>query len=77
MKSKLRGPERIAWRHLAAILTVLVVAACAGDGAGETTTPTGNGAEIVVWFNGETVPGDEFAALEASGVVVSYDIRGD
>jgi ABC-type glycerol-3-phosphate transport system substrate-binding protein len=32
---------------------------------------------VVAWFNGETVPADEFASLEADGVSASYDIRGD
>ena len=66
-----------------AVLTV-VVAACGTAAEDSTTTSAdaggdGNGdsVEIVAWFNGETVPADEFAALEEQGVSVSYDIRGD
>jgi multiple sugar transport system substrate-binding protein len=64
------------------VVTMLVVAACTGGDDGDTTTSAsaggeGEGAEIVAWFNGETVPGDEFGALEADGVSVSFDIRGD
>ena len=62
-------------------ICLLVVAAC--NGAAEDTTTSaaaggdGEGVQVVAWFNGETVPADEFAALEADGVSVSYDIRGD
>ena len=69
------------YRLMSLIAALLVVTACTGDEAGDTTTPSaegeGEGVEVVAWFNGETVPGDEFAALEADGVSVSYDIRGD
>jgi ABC-type glycerol-3-phosphate transport system substrate-binding protein len=69
-------------RRLTAVMAMLVVAACTSGDAGDTTISAaaegeGEGAQVVAWFNGETVPGDEFAALEADGVVVSYDIRGD
>jgi ABC-type glycerol-3-phosphate transport system substrate-binding protein len=68
-----------------ALLTVVVaVGACTGgaseDGEGTTApgaTGEGDGVEIVAWFNGETVPADEFGALEEQGVVVQWDIRGD
>lgn len=67
-----------------AIVLTLVVAACATDAEDGTTTSAaaggngeGGGVEIVAWFNGETVPADEFAALEDQGVRVSFDIRGD
>jgi ABC-type glycerol-3-phosphate transport system substrate-binding protein len=62
---------------------LLVVAACdAGGEEGDTSTSAatgaeGDGVEIVAWFNGETVPADEFGALEADGVTVAFDIRGD
>ena len=69
------------FRLMSAMTALLVVTACTGDEAGDTTTSAaegeGEGVEVVAWFNGETVPGDEFAALEADGVSVSYDIRGD
>lgn len=62
-------------------MMLILVAACAGDGADEATTTSGAGDDgdgaVVAWFNGETVPADEFGALEAEGVTVSYDIRGD
>jgi ABC-type glycerol-3-phosphate transport system substrate-binding protein len=69
-------------RLMAVMLTsMLVVAACTDGGAEDTTTTAGaggeDGVEVVAWFNGETVPGDEFAPLEDQGVAVSYDIRGD
>jgi ABC-type glycerol-3-phosphate transport system substrate-binding protein len=68
-------------RSVAVIAALLIVTACGGNSAGDTTTAPAAGAEegveVAAWFNGETVPGDEFAALEADGVVVSYDIRGD
>ncbi len=76
-----RGHQRS--RRLIAIGAVfmVMVAAC-GDGDAEGATTTGAGGdgdtvEVVAWFNGETVPADEFAALEAQGINVSWDIRGD
>ena len=73
--------QRVAW--LAALM--LVVAACGAsddpESADSTTGDTGGGdggAEITIWFNGETVPADEFAAVEEEhGITVNYDIRGD
>lgn len=61
------------------VISMLVVAACAGAAEDTTTSAAagGDAAQVVAWFNGETVPADEFAALEADGVSVSYDIRGD
>jgi ABC-type glycerol-3-phosphate transport system substrate-binding protein len=64
------------------VLVLLAVAACADEGADSTSTTAaggggGEGGDIIAWFNGETVPADEFGALEAEGVTVSYDIRGD
>ena len=64
------------------VAALLVVAACDGGGAGDTTTSAAGGGEaegveVVAWFNGETVPADEFGALEADGVTVAFDIRGD
>jgi ABC-type glycerol-3-phosphate transport system substrate-binding protein len=69
---------------LVAVL-VLVLAACGGadeaEGDGASEGGGGGGGEgtvITAWFNGESVPADEFAALEEEhGVVVEYDIRGD
>ena len=60
-------------------LVVILIAACSGEDAGETSTTGAVGGEgdVVAWFNGETVPADEFGALEADGVTVAYDIRGD
>jgi ABC-type glycerol-3-phosphate transport system substrate-binding protein len=67
---------------LAALL--LVLAACGEDGgtettaAGTTAAPDGEPVEITLWFNGETVPPDEFASLEEEhNIRVTYDIRGD
>ena len=69
-----------------AVIAVLVLAAC-GSGGGEdpegggggdgSETSGGEDVTITVWFNGETVPSDEFAALEEEGITVEYDIRGD
>jgi ABC-type glycerol-3-phosphate transport system substrate-binding protein len=60
------------------LISLLVVAACATeDTATSAAGGDGEGAQVVAWFNGETVPADEFAALEADGVSVSFDIRGD
>lgn len=40
--------------------------------------PDADPVELTLWFNGETVPPDEFASLEAEhNIIVSYDIRGD
>jgi ABC-type glycerol-3-phosphate transport system substrate-binding protein len=69
-------------RFLTAITVMILLAACTGGDAGDTTTSAatggeGEGVSVVAWFNGETVPADEFGALEADGVTVSYDIRGD
>jgi ABC-type glycerol-3-phosphate transport system substrate-binding protein len=79
-------------RSLLAFLTVaaLVLAACGGDGgtdddASEPAAGSEGGSEaaggedvtIVAWFNGETVPSDEFAPLEEQGITVQVDIRGD
>jgi ABC-type glycerol-3-phosphate transport system substrate-binding protein len=60
---------------MAALMLVLV--ACDGD---EETEGTGDGGpvEVTVWFNGETVPSDEFAPLEEEhNLVVNFDVRGD
>ena len=63
------------------VISTMVFTACNGDTAEDTTTSAaggdGEGVQVVAWFNGETVPADEFGALEADGVNVSYDIRGD
>jgi len=74
-----------------AFLTVatLVLAACGGGGGdGDESEPAASGSDtgseaagedvtIVAWFNGETVPSDEFAELEEQGITVEVDIRGD
>jgi len=65
------------------VASMLVVAACTGGDAEDDTTTSaaaggeGEGATVVAWFNGETVPADEFGTLAEDGVSVSYDIRGD
>jgi len=47
----------------------------------DTTAPPSGGdepVELIMWFNGETVPPDNFASLEAEhNIKVSWDIRGD
>jgi multiple sugar transport system substrate-binding protein len=57
---------------------VLVLAACNGGddegGEGEDGGPV----EVTVWFNGESVPEDEFGQLEEEhNVIVNWDVRGD
>jgi arabinogalactan oligomer/maltooligosaccharide transport system substrate-binding protein len=82
--------HRAPWRHRSALVAVvvLVLAACGGaqespDEGGAAATGGGGGEQegggtvITAWFNGETVPADEFAALEEQGITVEYDIRGD
>ena len=69
-------------RYLAAVTVMVLLAACTGGDDGDTTTSAaaggeGEGVSVAAWFNGETVPADEFAALEADGVTVAFDIRGD
>ncbi|MPZ89831.1 MAG: extracellular solute-binding protein, partial [Nitriliruptorales bacterium] len=64
---------------LAAAL-MLVLAACDDADGDEEADTTGDGgtAEVTVWFNGETIPTDEFASLEEEhNVVVNFDVRGD
>jgi len=83
MRSKGKRVDRRRRSRLIAltVINMLVIAACTGSGEDTTTTAAaggdGEGVEVVAWFNGETVPADEFGALEADGVSVSYDIRGD
>lgn len=78
------GRRRWRTRPIIALMAVLVLvlAACGDD----ETTVTGDddapadGEPVVVtaWFNGESVPADEFASLEEEyNVVVEWDIRGD
>jgi ABC-type glycerol-3-phosphate transport system substrate-binding protein len=60
---------------VAALMLMLV--ACEGDEETEGTEDAGP-VEVTVWFNGETVPSDEFAPLEEEhNLVVNFDIRGD
>jgi ABC-type glycerol-3-phosphate transport system substrate-binding protein len=56
---------------------MLILVAC--DGEEETEgTEDGGPVEVTVWFNGETVPSDEFAPLEEEhNLVVNFDVRGD
>ena len=71
---------------LVAVL-LLVLTACGGaqetdgdEGAAAGSEGGGDGGPTVVtaWFNGESVPADEFAALESEhNVQVEWDIRGD
>lgn len=52
----------------------------ADDGSSEMACggPDAEPVEITLWFNGETVPPDEFAALaEDHNITVNFDIRGD
>lgn len=74
--------------RLAAFLlaATLLLAACGGGGGGDDPSePAGDAGSdaaggdvtIVAWFNGETVPSDEFAPLEEQGITVEVDIRGD
>jgi multiple sugar transport system substrate-binding protein len=52
----------------------LPLAACGGDGDEASADPD----TVTIWFNGESVPEDEFAALEEEhGITVEWDIRGD
>ena len=87
------APDRTPWRprRLLALVAValLVLAACGGaqeapeeepaaEGGSEGGAAEGGGETVVTaWFNGETVPADEFAALEEQGITVEFDIRGD
>lgn len=55
---------------------ILVLAACEGEDAGE--TEEGGPVELTAWFNGESVPADEFGALdEDHNLIVNWDVRGD
>ena len=69
-------------------IAALVLAACGGGGGDDgsegasgsdsgSETAGGEEVTIVAWFNGETVPSEEFAALEEQGINVEVDIRGD
>jgi ABC-type glycerol-3-phosphate transport system substrate-binding protein len=75
------GRLRRRTRELAVLaVLMLILGACEGAGEEEQPPPDGNGeaVEVTVWFNGETVPTDEFAPLEDEhGLVVNFDIRGD
>lgn len=75
-------------RHVIALAATVVLGLTACGGAqdpGQAEGSEGDGAAggggptvITAWFNGETVPTDEFAALEQEhNVRVEYDIRGD
>lgn len=49
-----------------------------GDDGGDDGGASGEPVTITAWFNGETVPADDFARLEEEhNVVVKWDIRGD
>lgn len=62
---------------MASAALMLPLAACGGgddEGSGETADTN----VVTVWFNGETVPTDDFAPLEEEhGIQVEWDIRGD
>jgi ABC-type glycerol-3-phosphate transport system substrate-binding protein len=62
-----------------AVVAALMLVAAACDGEEETEgTEDGGPVEVTVWFNGETVPSDEFAPLEEEhNLVVNFDVRGD
>ena len=81
-----RGGPRTRTRAVAsAAVLALALTACGGgdepaaDDGGTASEDGGEGGddEVTIWFNGESVPSDEFAALEAEGITVNYDIRGD
>ncbi|HEU4749790.1 MAG TPA: hypothetical protein VFT54_01910, partial [Acidimicrobiia bacterium] len=88
-KEQIEGPVRWRPRRIIAqvAVLVLVLGACSGDGDSATTTAgsdnEGSGAAgdpvvVTAWFNGESVPSDDFAMLEEEfNVVVEWDIRGD
>lgn len=76
------GPKGRGARHRTKVMALmaalmLVLAACNGgdeDEGGDDGGPV----EVTVWFNGESIPADEFGALEEEhNVVVNYDVRGD
>lgn len=74
-----RASGRLWWRptRIIALLAALMLAACGGSD-GDSGSDDGGQVVVTAWFNGETVPADEFAALEDEhGVVVEWDIRGD
>jgi ABC-type glycerol-3-phosphate transport system substrate-binding protein len=74
-----RGRRIVRPIALVAALT-LILAACTGGDGGEEAGGQDDGGpvEITVWFNGETIPADEFAAVEEEhDLVVNYDVRGD
>jgi len=50
-----------------------------GDGEGLACGgPDADPVELTMWFNGETIPPDEFASLKAEhNITVNFDIRGD
>lgn len=76
-----RGTRRRRLALVVALMTVLT--ACSGaddtaDGNGDGTGDSDEAKTVTIWFNGESVPSDEFAAVEAEhGINVEYDIRGD
>ena len=52
---------------------IVPLGACGGDDGAANDPNT-----VTVWFNGESVPEDKFAALEEEhGITVKFDIRGD
>ena len=85
MRNQMHGRTAIRWWATSRIfgvmaILVLLIAACGGAGDEDATaggTAEGEDVVITAWFNGETVPTDEFAALEEQGVTVEWDIRGD
>lgn len=57
-----------------AVALALAVAACGGD---SDEAGGGDGNTVTLWLNDDSVPSDGFAALEAEGITVNYDVRGD
>ena len=56
-------------------VAVLVVPLAACGGSADTPADSNT---VTVWFNGESIPEDEFAALKQEhGITVEWDIRGD
>ncbi|MGH9247905.1 MAG: ABC transporter substrate-binding protein [Acidimicrobiales bacterium] len=77
--ARLPGQQRWRTARIVAPLTaaMLALAAC-GEGDDDGESADGEQVVVTAWFNGETIPADEFASLEEEhGVVVEWDIRGD
>ena len=65
--------RRIISVAFATVGLIIPLGACGGDDEAANDPNT-----VTVWFNGESVPADKFAALEEEhGITVKFDIRGD